>query len=278
MRFGFQISIQGGFKKVVPRALELGCKTIQIFSRNPRSWQAKPLDEEDCQLFKKNINQSGISPVFVHTPYLINLASGVRNIFIKSVSAICEDLKRTEKLGAKFLILHVGKAINTSRREAMIQIANALDECFKRVQNNVILLLENTAGQGHEIGFSFDEIGEIINLVQNKDRIRVCLDTAHAYAAGYDLKNKLDEVLKEFDRLIGLQKLVLLHLNDSRVPLGSRLDRHWHIGQGEIGFDGFKRLVNHELLKNLPGIMETPRKSVEDDKLNMQTVLSLVEY
>ncbi|MFB0509024.1 MAG: deoxyribonuclease IV [bacterium] len=278
MLFGFHISITGGFKNVAARARKKGCETIQLFSRNPRGWQYGALAEEDVEEFKKEIKASGLSPVFVHMPYLPNLASGEKSLFHKSVQSLTVDLKRSEILDIPYLIMHVGKRMALPEDKAIKNVAIGINQAFDKVDNRVKLLLENTAGMGSEIGYNFSQLKDIIQLVENKNRIGVVLDTAHTFEAGYNLafKDGLDQTLKEFDRLVGLKRLHLLHLNDSKTDFGSRVDRHWHIGEGKIGKQGFRNIVNHPLLKHLPGIMETPRMNDKEDLKNMKTIRSLV--
>lgn len=277
MRFGFHISIAGGFSKVVDRAKKKGCQAIQLFSRNPRGWRYSPLDEADIAQFKVNLTGSGIEPIFVHMPYLSNLATSKPDLYERSIGSLCEDLRRAEILGSHFLVTHVGSRLDTGEEEALGKVTEAINAAFDRVKNPVILLLENTAGQGSEVGYTFSQIGGVIAKVEEKGRVGICLDTAHAFEAGYDLSTAegLDTTLDEFERLIGLGSLHLLHLNDSKTPLGSRKDRHWHIGEGHIGLAGFKLIVNHPHLHHLPGIMETPRKDDSDDFKNMLTIRKL---
>lgn len=279
MRFGFHISIAGGFSKVVGRAEALGCETIQFFSRNPRGWKYGPLDEEDVTLFRRDAETSGINPVVVHMPYLPNLAHSGGEHFARSVDSIIEDLRRCQKLGAKYLVTHVGKRMESSEEEGIRSVVKALNKAFKEVRNEVLVLLENTAGQGTEIGYTFDHLRQIVSNVRQPERLGVCFDTAHGFEAGYDVATKrgLNKALEEFDEKIGLDRLHVLHLNDSKSPYKSRVDRHWHIGQGEIGKEGFRLIVNHPKLKDLPGIMETPKKEEDDDRRNMETVRSLVK-
>ncbi len=278
MRFGFHISISGGLSKVAERARKKGCETIQLFSRNPRGWRYTDLDAKEVALFKKDIETSGLSPVFVHMPYLPNLASGEKELFRKSVASLIADLKRCEILAIPYLIMHVGKRMATDEEKAIENVAFGINEAFNKVANRVKLLLENTAGMGSEIGYNFSQLRAIIDLVEDKNRIGVVLDTAHAFEAGYNLATKegLNAALKEFDQLVGLKRLHLLHLNDSKTELGSRIDRHWHIGEGKIGKEGFRNIINHPLLRNLPGIMETPRTNDKEDLKNMKTIRSLV--
>ena len=279
MRFGFQISISGGFSRVVPRATHLGCETIQIFSGNPRGWKNKPLSLAEATKFKEKVKKEKINPVFVHMPYLPNIASPREDLYFKSIESLQEDLVRTEMLGGTYLVLHLGSRITSSEAKARGRIAQAINYALAQVKNKVVVLLENTAGQGTAIGYSFSQIKRLLEGIDNKDRVGVCLDTAHAFEAGYDLSKKegLEKVIEEFDWLISLPKLYLLHLNDSKTPLSSRIDRHWHIGEGHIGREGFRRIINHPELSHLPAILETPRKNDEDDLKNMSVVKDLVE-
>lgn len=279
MRFGFHISISGGFSRVVGRARRLRCQTIQIFSRNPRQWKSNPIREEEVKIFKRDIEREEIYPVFVHMPYLPNIASPLGNLYSRSIRSVCEDLIRGESLGASYLVLHLGSSSNSNQSEAIGRIGEAINKVFEQVKNKVVLLLENTAGQGTEVGYTFLQIKAIIDEVEDKNRIGICLDTAHAFEAGYDLSKRkgLKETVKEFDSLVGLDKLHLLHLNDSRTSLGSHIDRHWHIGEGYIGILGFRRIVNHPQLSHLSAIMETPRKNEEDDLKNMSVARGLLE-
>jgi len=279
LRFGFHISIARGFSKVAEIAQKAGCETIQLFSRNPRGWKYRGLNLDEAEQFKVQCASSDIFPCFLHLPYLPNLAAAKRELYLKSINSLCEDLRRAETLGIPFLIVHVGNRVSLGEEEAIRKVVGGINQSLERVSNRVSILLENTAGQGTELGFHFSQLGEILHGVKNKKRIGICLDTAHAFAAGYNLSTKkgLDETLKEFDRLIGLKYLHLLHLNDSKTPLASRSDRHWHIGKGHIGLKGFRNIVNHPLLTHLPGIMETPRKDQEDDARNMKVMRSLIK-
>ncbi len=279
MRFGFHISISGGFPKVVEKAEVRGCETIQFFSRNPRGWKYDSLNHDEIETFRTSIQSSNISPLFLHLPYLPNVASKKSNFYSRSIDSIVIDLERAEQLGTSYLIIHIGHRMESSEDEAIDAVAWAINQAFDRVRNSIVLLLENTAGQGTEIGYEFGQIKKIIEGVEERERIGICLDTAHAFEAGYDLsrKEEIERTLESFDRMIGLKRLHLLHLNDSKTPLGSRKDRHWHIGEGYIGPEGFRYLINHPLLNHLPGIMETPRKDTVEDLKNMKVIRSLVE-
>jgi deoxyribonuclease-4 len=277
MRFGFHISIANGISTVIEKARKARCETIQLFSRNPRGWNYKSLPPDEIDSFKAQLKTSGISPCFIHLPYLPNLASADKDLYVKSVDSLCADLARAGALTIPFLVVHVGKRLELSEGRAMARVAAAINRSFKKVPNEVMILLENTAGQGTELGAKFAELGEILSCVDDRSRVGICLDVAHAFQAGYNVSTRkgLDETLAEFDHLIGLEHLHLLHLNDSKTPLGSHADRHWHIGKGLIGLEGFRNIINHPLLEKLPGIMETPRADEKDDRMNMRVVRRL---
>jgi deoxyribonuclease-4 len=279
VRFGFHISIAGGFSKVIERAEIRGCETIQFFSRNPRGWKYEPLKEEELKRFRSLKESSALFPLFLHLPYLPNIASKESKFYERSIQSIIVDLQRAEQIGAQYLIIHIGHRMKSSEEESSIAVSRAVNQAFETVKNSVILLLENTAGQGTEIGYTFEQLERMISGIDEEKRIGICLDVAHAFEAGYDLSRKdgIEQVLESFDREIGLKRLHLLHLNDSKTPLGSRKDRHWHIGDGYIGREGFRYLINHPAIRNLPGIMETPRKDTVEDLKNMKVIRSLVE-
>jgi len=309
LRFGFHVSIAGGFSRVRERAEKLGCETIQLFCSNPRGWAVAELDREDVARFRKDIRESDVSPVFVHAPYLPNLAATRPDYADRTVAALVQQLERCRALGIEYLICHVGRAMGASEDEALGQVARQVNRVLggawdtirarkpegqspprrNAAQSGTVpgfrghvprckILLENTAGMGTEVGYRFGQMAAIINRVEQRDRVGVVLDTAHAFEAGYDLRTRagLDAALREFDRTVGLGRLHLVHLNDSKTELGSRVDRHWHIGKGRIGREGMRVIVNHPLLRGLPAVMETPRKTDNDDRRNMRMVRSLV--
>jgi deoxyribonuclease IV len=280
MRFGFHISITGGFNKVVERALAKQCQTIQLFSRNPRGWNFGKLDMNDIREFQQAVKQADISPVFVHMPYLPNLATQDKTGFQKSLDSLIAELERCELIGAQFLIMHIGRRMQSTEAQALKKVSQGVNIAFKKVKNQVRLLMENTAGMGSEIGYNFTHIKEIFNRVEDNDRLGVIIDTAHIFEAGYPIHTKqgLDKTLKELDELVGIQRLHLLHLNDSKTDFDSRVDRHWHIGEGKIGLESFKNIVNHPLLRHLPGIMETPRKDEKEDLKNMKIIKRISQY
>ena len=264
---------------MVERAHVRGCETIQFFSRNPRGWKYSPLNEKEVKAFRSSIQSSSLFPVFLHMPYLPNIASFKSTFYKQSIHSIATDLQRAEHLGAQYLIIHIGHRMESSEDQAIEAVSQGIDQAFEMVKNDVILLMENTAGQGTEIGYHFNQIKNIIEGVHDHQRMGVCLDTAHSFEAGYDLSNKdgIERTFENFDQTIGLKRLHLLHLNDSKTPLGSRKDRHWHIGEGFIGLEGFKYLINYPFIRHLPGIMETPRKDTVEDLKNMEVIRSLAE-
>jgi deoxyribonuclease-4 len=269
--------MSGGFSKVRERAMAVQCETMQMFSSNPRGWAVAELDADDVARFRADMKDSGISPIFVHAPYLPNPAAAEADAK-RSVNALVTQAERCADLGVSFLILHMGKGLGASEAAAVARIAKSVSAVLARAPVSVMLLLENTAGMGSEVGYRFEQIADVIGKVKQRDRVGVVLDTAHAFAAGYEFRTKagLDATLREFDRLVGLSRLHLVHLNDSKSDFGSRVDRHWHIGEGKIGKQGMREIVNHPLLRNLPAVMETPRDSAADDLRNLEAVRVLV--
>jgi deoxyribonuclease IV len=269
--------MSGGFSKVLERARAVECETMQMFSSNPRGWAAAELDPDDVARFRADMKGAGISPIFVHAPYLPNPAAAGADAK-HSVSALITQAERCAALGVPFLILHMGKGLGASEAKVIARTVKNVNSVLAHSPETVTLLLENTAGMGSEFGYRFEQVAAIIGGVKQRDRVGVVLDTAHAFAAGYEFRTKvgLDVTLREFDRVIGLSRLHLVHLNDSKVEFGSRVDRHWHIGEGKIGKAGMRETVNHPLLRNLPGVMETPRDTAADDLRNLKAVRSLI--
>jgi deoxyribonuclease-4 len=279
MRFGFHVSISGGFSLAVQRAHELGCSTMQIFSRNPRGWTVKPLDKDDIAEFKRLREQYDIGPVFVHTNYLINLASSKTDLYERSIEQFVIDLERTEHLGAEYLVTHLGSASGQEPEWMIDRVAGALNMAMRIHAPQATILLENTAGEKGDVGYTFEQVHEVISRLSSKEKIGICYDTCHGFAAGYDVRTKqgVDSVAKKIEETVGLEKLKGMHLNDCLRDFGSHVDRHWHIGEGKIGDEGFRALVNHKAFRDIPKIMETPKETEEDDPRNMKRVRSLVK-
>lgn len=278
MRLGFHVSISGGFSLSVQRAFELGCTCMQIFCRNPRGWTVKPLDKKDIAEFKKLREQWDIAPVFVHTNYLINLASSRPDLYEKSIEQFVIDLERTEALGAEYLVTHLGSASGQAPHWMIDRVSGALNMAMKLHPPKATILLENTAGEKGDIGYELEQVNEVISRLQDPSRIGICYDTCHGFAAGYDIRTKknVDALAKKIESTVGLERLKGIHLNDCLRDFGSHVDRHWHIGDGKIGLDGFKALLNHRAFKYVPKIMETPKETEEDDPKNMKTVKSII--
>ncbi len=279
MRLGVHVSIAGKIYEAVDRAKALNCECMQIFSRNPRGWQATKLDKADVEEFKKRRKEAGITPLVVHIPYLINLASPEDRLYEKSIQAYLEDIRRADLLSAEYFVTHLGSHKGKGRDLGIDRFARALDKIIKELKPKVKILLENTSGSGNWLGGDFEDIAEIMTKSHQKDKLGLCFDTCHAYAAGYDIKNKkgLDETLKKIDKLIGINKLKLIHINDSKGDLGSHLDRHQHIGKGKIGRDGFRLILHHPKLRDLPYVLETPKEDIKSDPMNLKTVRSIYE-
>ncbi|HUJ16839.1 MAG TPA: deoxyribonuclease IV [Nitrospirota bacterium] len=279
MKLGFHVSISGGFSLAVDRAHELGCSCMQIFSRNPRGWTVKPLDRNDIAEFKRLREQWDIAPVFVHTNYLINLASPKSDLYEKSIEQFVIDLERTDALGAEFLVTHLGSAKGQSAEWMIERVSDAVNMAMKLHDPKATVLLENTAGEAGDVGYTLEQVQEVISRLHDPSRIGMCYDTCHGFAAGYDIRTKkdVDCLAKKIDATVGLQRLKGMHLNDCLRDFNSRIDRHWHIGDGRIGLDGFQELLNHPAFSSVPKVMETPKETEEDDPRNMKVVRSLLK-
>jgi len=284
LKIGCHISIAGGIDNSVKRAEELGCSTMQIFSKNASTWREKILKKDEVESFRENLKDSNINSVFIHTSYLINLASPSEELYFKSINAFIEEMKRADLLLAglpyPYLIIHPGAHTGAGEEYGIERIISALNIILEKSADlglKTMILLENTAGSGTHLGYTFRQLKRMMEGTNDKKRIGICFDTCHAYAAGYDLSHQegIKQTLEEFEKYIGLDKLKVIHLNDSKFPLGSRKDRHMHIGKGYIGLEGFKMLVNHRYLKSLPFILETPKYTEKDDLKNINLVKSL---
>ena len=279
MRIGFHVSISGGFSLSVQRAFELGCTCMQIFSRNPRGWTVKPLDKDDIAGFKKLREQWDIGPVFVHTNYLINLASPRPDLYERSIEQFVIDLERTEHLGAEYLVTHLGSASGKNAAWMISRVSSALNMAMKLRGPKAMILLENTAGEAGDVGYTLEQVRDVISLLDDASAVGVCYDTCHGFAAGYDIRTKKDvaALAKKIDATVGLERLKGMHLNDCLRDFDSRVDRHWHIGEGKVGLEGFRILLNHPAFRDVPKIMETPKGTEEDDPRNMRVVKSLLK-
>jgi len=278
-RIGVHVSIAGSIWESLERAYTLGCNTMQIFSRNPRGWQAAEISAPDVERFRKLKEEYDIRPVIIHIPYIINLATPDDELYKKSIIAYIEDLERADLLGAEYFVTHLGSHVGGGEENGIGRFSRALDEILRKVKPKTTILLENTAGSGSWIGYRFEHIRRIIDSVSDIKSLGVCLDTAHTFEAGYDIKTKagLEKTLKTFDRFVGTGLIKVVHFNDSLSELASRVDRHQHIGKGNIGLAAMKRIINHPKLKDAAFIMETPRESDADDRRNIKVVKRLAK-
>jgi len=278
LRLGVHVSVAGGIDRAVSRAQEKGCDAFQIFSSNPRGWLSSPISRLSAERFVSSLSQSGLFPAVDHMPYLPNLASARDEVYQKSVQALALELDRCRILGISYLITHLGSHLGAGRESGMERIVSALEAALEGESGRTVLLLENSSGTRNSVGSSFQEIASIIDsLPQEKERIGVCLDTCHLHAAGYDLRSSqaLGSVLEQFRDCIKMEHLRLIHLNDCRGGLGAHLDRHEHIGLGQIGEEGFRAVLSHPALSGLPMILETPQDSRRDDLGNLETARRL---
>jgi len=278
MLLGVQVSTEGKIYEALERAHKLGCNTMQIFSRNPQRWRENFLESQDIEEFKKRQDKFKIKPLFIHIPYLINLASPNPRLYEASIEAYIEDILEVSRLKADYIVTHMGSHKETSEEAGIKRLIEALNIILEKTKNSPLgIMLENTSGSGSWLGYKFIHQREIIQGLKHKERMSLCFDTAHAYLAGYDIATKdgLEKTLDEIDKLVGINFIRLIHLNDAKGELGSRHDRHEHIGKGSIGLEGMKRIINHPKLRNLPFILETPKKSEEDDIMNLNMVKKL---
>ncbi len=276
MKVGAHVSIAGSLDLAIDRAVEIGADCIQIFGSAPQQWQFLIFSKEQVEEFKRKAKEHNISPIFVHSIYLINLASANPYILSNSIASVIQYLKFSKMIGARGVVLHIGSHKGAGWKATKNQVFWAMGEILRRTGEKE-LILENSAGAGGIIGARFGQLGEIIKAVKSS-RLKACLDTAHAFESGYNLGEVggLDKALEEFDHEIGLERLVVVHTNDSKTPLSSGVDRHENIGQGYIGESGFRIIVNHPSLKRLPFIIETPGFDKQGvDRKNLEVLRQL---
>ncbi len=278
MPVGIHLSIGGGLSSTVQKAAAMGCDVLQVFVRNPRGWRARSIGEDEAAAVRDSLKKSGVSFLVIHTPYLINLAASDERIYSLSIEAVKEDLAAANLIGADFVVTHIGSTKGGDLLSGTERVINALHEIVKGTAGiKSKLLLENSSGSGSHLGNSMKGLGELILPFKNSNRVGVCIDTCHAFAAGYpfDSKKVVDGFAREVDRFIGFDYLSLLHINDSRRDLGSRIDIHEHIGKGFIGLKGFSRLVNHPQFRDIPMVLETPKDKKDDDAINIGLIKGL---
>jgi deoxyribonuclease IV len=281
MLFGAHMSIAGGMHKAILRGRKATCDTIQIFDKSNNQWRAAPLRRDDLDRYFELIETTGITVATAHSSYLINIASPDPVLFERSLASLLEEMDRCQILRIPNLVLHPGSHVGSGEITGLRRVAEAINTMFDRLSpaNQVTLLLETTSGQGTNLGYRFEHLAEIIGMVEDAERMGVCLDTCHVFSAGYALAplSEYRSTMSQFDAVIGLERLRVIHVNDSKKPLGSRRDRHEHIGKGYIGLEGFRHLVNDPALAEIPRILETPKgPELIEDIENLAVLRSLV--
>jgi len=282
-RLGAHMSVAGGLPRAVERAVAHGCEAFQIFSKNANQWRGRPLLPPEIREFRRRVRAAGLGPVVSHASYLINLATSDRWLREQSMQAMGDELDRAEALGLLGVVLHPGCYTAGSEADGLTSIAKCLLELLHaRRRSRTMVLLEHTAGQGTALGSTFEQLASLIARMDDHRRVGVCLDTCHLLASGYDLCSPegYASTFRQFGRLVGFDRLKVLHLNDSKKPLGSRVDRHEHIGQGCLGLEPFRRIVNDRRFRDLPMLLETPKTegrspTVQVDPLDAQNLGTL---
>jgi len=277
MLFGAHVSIAGGIFNAPLYGKEIGCDVIQIFTKNQIQWKIPFLQAEDIKHFQENRLKTGVIPITVHSSYLVNIAGPDDNVTEKSINDLACELERAEVLNIPFVVFHPGAHKGIGEKYALKSIAENVNKIFSKSNSkSTFLLLETTAGEGTTMGYKFEHFAEIFNKLKDLSRIGVCIDTCHIFAAGYDFRDEKSyyETIEKFDKMVGLKFLKVFHLNDSKFPSGSKMDRHEEIGEGNIGLNGFRILVNDERFKDMPGILEVPG-NITGYKRNVNILRSL---
>lgn len=273
------VSIAGSIDRAVDNAVAIGCTAFQIFTRNPRGWAAKPLAAADINNFKEKLAQSKIDrfATAAHMPYLPNLSSPEEDPFARSMNSLIDEIKRCSKLGIPYIVAHLGSHKGAGDKKGIEKLVIAFTKAAANTPENVMILLENTAGQKNSVGSDFEQLGSILSQLKPAKRFGICLDTCHAFAAGYDLRTDkaTSDTLEKFDKAIGFEHLRILHLNDSKGELGCNTDRHEHIGLGHIGEKGLSSVIKYINSKKIPIILETPIDERRDDIGNLKKVKEL---
>lgn len=281
MLLGSHMSIAGGVHTAVDRASSIGCTALQVFTKNNNQWSGKPFTQDDIDQYRKKIAAAGIAPVVSHDSYLINLCATNPDTLKKSRAAFIDELERCEQLGIPLLNFHPGSHLGAGDDEGIKRICESLNVAHEATKNfSVKSVLETTAGQGTNVGHRFEHLRAIIDGVDDPERMAVCIDTCHIFAAGYDIATEkgFEETFREFDSIIGLHRLAAFHVNDSKKGLGSRVDRHDHIGKGMIGLTGFRLLMNDKRFAHIPKILETPKSDdLHEDVENINILRGLAE-
>jgi deoxyribonuclease-4 len=275
------MSIRGGVNMAIERARSIRCTAMQIFVKNNMQWFARPLTREEIRAFLNHVERGELLSVFGHANYLINLAATNPLFHTNSIQALAEELVRADQLELPFLVLHPGAHLGAGEQAGLEKIVDSVDEVFRKIPKvRTKIALEITAGQGSCIGYRFEHLAHIIANVHEPERLRVCLDTAHLFAAGYEIGSEpgVRKIFREFDRVIGRSRLVAIHVNDSKTGRGSRVDRHEHIGKGLIGLDAFRFIMRSPRFRKIPKVLETPKgKDLAEDVINLKTLQRLAD-
>lgn len=281
MQLGAHMSIAGGVYNAPLHGEKATCDVVQIFTKNNNQWKAKELTDEEVERFFEEQKRTGVKVVCAHDSYLINLASPDRTIFDKSYTAFKIELERCDRLQVPNLVMHPGSHVGSGEEAGINKIAEAFNRIFDDLPDNkTVVCLETTAGQGTNLGYKFEQLAAIIEKVEDKDRMGICLDTCHVFAAGYPLidEKEFKATVRDFNKIIGLKKLQVIHLNDSKKPFGSKVDRHEHIGKGTLGLEPFRNLLNDRRFNRVPKILETPKeKDLKEDIENLKILRSLIK-
>ncbi len=280
MLLGAHVSIAGGIYNAPYNGKKATCKVVQIFTKSSNQWRAKILTDKDVEKFLEAQRETGVKVICAHDSYLINLASPDKALFEKSYTAFLEEMGRCNRLEIPYLVMHPGSHVGSGENKGIRQVSESLNRLINAdPDGEVTICIETTAGQGTNLGNRFEQLAEIIDGIENQDRIAVCLDTCHVFAAGYPVNTRQDynATLKAFDAILGLDRLSIIHLNDSKKDFSSQVDRHEHIGQGLIGLEPFRFLMNDKRLAKLPKILETPKKTLDEDIANLNLLRSLIK-
>ena len=278
MQIGCHVSISGSIDKAVDNAMMIDCSAFQIFTRSPRSWHVKDLSDNDVKSFKQKLDDSKIDrfATVAHMPYLPNLATPNHDVYSKSVNTLMKEVERCGKLGIPFLVTHLGSHLGTGEENGIKRLVKGLEKAAE-VKNDVMILLENTAGQKNSVGSDFDQLASIFSQLKPTKRFGICFDTCHTFSAGYDLRtdDAVKDTMEKFDEVVSLEHLKILHLNDSKGTLGSNIDRHYHIGLGGIGEKGLSAVIKFMNKKKIPMILETPIDDIRGDFENVKKAKEL---
>jgi deoxyribonuclease-4 len=279
---GAHMSIAGGYYKAVEAAFAAGCQCVQLFTKNNNQWRAKPIADAEAERFRETLRNRGVALPLSHNSYLINLASPQKELWIKSVDAMVVELQRADQLGIWGVVAHPGSFTTSSEEAGLKRIARGLDEVHRQTKSLAVkCLLETTAGQGSNLGWRFEHLAEILDLVRAPERLGVCFDTCHVFAAGYPLGSPKEyrATMRAFDKTVGLKRIEAFHLNDSKAKFGGRVDRHAHVGRGEMGLEPFRFLLNDRRFRRVPMYLETPKgreKGRDLDAVNLAVLRGLI--